>query len=382
VTPAGSESAFLEWLPPALPLSVGYNRADVPRANGGERARGGLLPLPGQPDRVPWPTEDWPTGEPAAGVDRERLERSLERAFRAGAENAVGETHAVVVVHRGVLIAERYGQGIRPDQTLRSWSIAKSILHASIGILVRDGDLDVHAPAAVPEWSGPGDPRGRITVDQLLRMSSGLGYREDYDDELSDVRRMLFGDGREDMARYAASRPLAAEPDTEFRYTSGQSLILSRIVGDVVGGGADGCRAFMRRELFDPIGMTSASPRFDAAGTFIGSSYVFATARDFARFGLLYLRDGIWDGRRLLPEGWVDRARTPTPTAPLGDYGAHFWISPGELGTFSANGFEGQRILIVPALDLVVVRLGRTPAELVLGLQAWLAELLASFSSP
>jgi CubicO group peptidase (beta-lactamase class C family) len=128
--------------------------------------------------------------------------------------------------------------------------------------------------------------------------------------------------------------------------------------------------------------MRSASPRFDAAGTFIGSSYVFATARDFARFGLLYLRDGVWNGRRVLPEGWVDDARTPTPTAPLGDYGAHFWITPGPLGTFSANGFEGQRILIVPALDLVLVRLGRTPAELALGLQAWLAEVVAAFSRP
>src|SRR5690606_13865109 len=139
----------------------------------------------------------------------------------------------------------------------------------------------------------------------------------------SDVREMLFGRGREDMARFAADRPLAAPPDTTFAYTSGQSLILSRLLGQIVGGGRDGCLAFMRRELFEPIGMTSAKPRFDAAGTFIGSSYVFATARDFARFGLLYLRDGVWDGRRILPPGWVDAARTPTPTAPLRDYGAH-----------------------------------------------------------
>ena len=181
------------------------------------------------------------------------------------------------------------------------------------------------------------------------------------------------------MARFAADRPLAAPPDTTFAYTSGQSLILSRLLGQIVGGGRDGCLAFMRRELFEPIGMTSAKPRFDAAGTFIGSSYVFATARDFARFGLLYLRDGVWDGRRILPPGWVDAARTPTPTAPLRDYGAHFWISPGELGTFSANGFEGQRILIVPALDLIVVRLGRTPAAKALALQSWLADVVAAF---
>jgi CubicO group peptidase (beta-lactamase class C family) len=340
-----------------------------------------VLPaLPEQQTGIPWPTREWPTGAPGRGIDVARLEGSLTRAVRDRVTPELGETHAVVVVHRGVLIAERYGPGIRADQTLRSWSIAKSILHALLGILVRDGRLDVDAPAAVPEWADPADPRRRITVDQLLRMSSGLGYLEDYDDELSDVRQMLFGAGREDMARYAATRPLVADPDTEFRYASGQSLILSRILGDIVGGGADGCRAFMRRELFDPIGMTSAAPRFDAAGTFIGSSYVFATARDFARFGLLYLRDGVWEGRRILPEGWVDRARTPTPTAPLRDYGSHFWIPAGLPGAFSANGFEGQRILIVPAHDLIVVRLGRSPAELALGLQAWLSEVLASFS--
>ena len=342
-------------------------------------AQKALVPLPPQPAGVPWPTADWPVGAVAPDVDRARIDRALDRAFTADAQRPLGETHGVVLVHRGVLVAERYAPNLGPSDTLRSWSIAKSILHALLGILVRDGHLDVGARADAPEWSDPSDPRRAITIDHLLRMSSGLGYVEDYDDEQSDVREMLFGSGKEDMARYAAARPLAVPPDTAFSYTSGQSLILARILGHIVGGGRDGVLAFMRRELFDPIGMRSAKPRFDAAGTFVGSSYVFATARDFARFGLLYLRDGVWDGRRILPEGWVDYARTPTPTAPLRDYGAHFWISPGELGTFSANGFEGQRILIVPALDLIVVRLGRTPATQALGLQSWLADVVAAF---
>jgi CubicO group peptidase (beta-lactamase class C family) len=338
-----------------------------------------LVPLPAQPREVGWPTEDWPLGAPAPDVDGARIERALDRPFREEGQRALGETHAVVLIHRGLLVAERYAPNLGPGDTLRSWSIAKSILHAVLGILVRDGRLDVRARADAPEWSDPTDPRHGITVDQLLRMSSGLGYVEDYEDEQSDVREMLFGSGKDDMARYAAARPLAVPPDTSFNYTSGQSLILARLLGCIVGGGRDGALGFMKRELFEPIGMRSAKPRFDAAGTFVGSSYVFATARDFARFGLLYLRDGVWSGRRILPEGWVDYARTPTPTAPLRDYGAHFWISPGDLGTFSANGFEGQRISIVPALDLIVVRLGRTPATQALGLQSWLADVVAAF---
>ena len=351
-------------------------RGTVVPATTAEKA---LVPLPAQAAGVPWPTREWPRGEPDSRIDRTRLERALERAFSGDAVAKLGETHAVVIVHRGVLVAERYRPGVGPADTLRSWSIAKSILHALLGILVRDGLLDVGAPVDAPEWDEPDDPRRAITVDHLLRMSSGLGYVENYEDEHSDVREMLFGRDRFDMAHFAAARPLAAPPGTVFNYTSGQSLLLARLLGRIVGGGSDGCRTFMRRELFGPIGMTSALPRFDAAGTFIGSSYVFATAQDFARFGLLYLRDGLWEGRRLLPEGWVDYARTPTPTAPLGDYGAHFWLSPGDLGAFSANGFEGQRILLVPGLDLIVVRLGRTPAAEALGLQSWLADVVASF---
>lgn len=344
-----------------------------------DAAQTALVPLPAQPTGVPWPTQEWPRGEPDSRIDRARLERMLEHAFSGDAAARLGETYALVVVHRGVLVVERYRPGVGSRDTLRSWSIAKSILHALLGILVRDGRLDIRAPVGAPEWDEPDDPRRAITADHLLRMSSGLGYVEDYEDEHSDVREMLFGRGRFDMAHFAAARPLAAPPGTAFNYTSGQSLLLARLLGRIVGGGSDGCRTFMQRELFGPIGMSSARPRFDAAGTFIGSSYLFATAQDFARFGLLYLRGGLWEGRRLLPQDWVDYARTPTPTAPLRDYGAHFWLLPGELGIFSANGFEGQRILLVPGLDLIVVRLGRTPAAQSLGLQAWLADMVASF---
>ncbi len=159
------------------------------------------------------------------------------------------------------------------------------------------------------------------------------------------------------MAAYAAARPLAHAPGTFWSYSSGTSNIVASVIGHAVGGGRDGMLAFMRDVLFEPIGMRSAKPRFDTAGTFIGSSYCFATARDFARFGLLYLRDGVWDGRRLLPEGWVDHARTPTP-ASSGWYGAHWWLALDGSGRFSANGYEGQYIIADPRRDLILVRLG------------------------
>jgi CubicO group peptidase (beta-lactamase class C family) len=192
----------------------------------------------------------------------------------------------------------------------------------------------------------------------------GLDFVELYEPSArSDVVDMIFGAGKADVAGYAIARPPLHPPGTYWSYSSGTSNVIARIAGDVVGGSADPMRAFLHERLFDPIGMRSAMPRFDAAGTFIGSSYVFATAQDFARFGLLYLRDGIWDGARLLPRGWVDHARRETP-ASIGRYGAHWWLALDGSGIFSANGFQGQHIVVDPARDLVVVRLGvSTPAQ-------------------
>jgi CubicO group peptidase (beta-lactamase class C family) len=150
-----------------------------------------------------------------------------------------------------------------------------------------------------------------------------------------------------------------AEPEARWNYNSGASNLLARLVGETVGGGREGMADFMRRELFEPLGMRTASPQFDEAGTFVGSSHLRASARDFARFGYLYLRDGVFDGRRVLPEGWVDYTRTPSPQSEFG-YGAHFWVIPGSLGLFSCQGMGGQRILISPKLDLVTVRVGKT----------------------
>jgi CubicO group peptidase (beta-lactamase class C family) len=230
-------------------------------------------------------------------------------------------------------------------------------------VLVGEGKLRLDAPAPVPEWQAPDDPRRAITLDALLRMSSGLAFAEIYDDSgYSDTIEMLFGSGQEDVAGYAAARPLIAEPEQVWSYSSGTSNIVSRITHDALGLRGDDYVARLRAGLLDRIGMRSTKPRLDAQGVWIASSFAFSTARDFARFGLLCLRDGIWEDERLLPAGWIDYARTPTPRSG-GEYGAHFWLATNGSGIFSANGFRSQYTLMVPARDLVVVRLGDSEVE-------------------
>lgn len=340
-----------------------------------------LPPLPRQPAGTPWPTDGWPTG--SAGIPT-RAESLLDAAFGADPAGDLGATHAVVIVQGGRLLAERYADGFGPDVTCRSWSMAKSITQAFVGIAVGDGRLDIHAPAEVPAWRGAGDLRGAITVDHLLRMSSGLAWVEDYSPENpSDVIEMLFGRGADDVAAFAEATPLAHPPGSWFYYSSGTTNIVSACLGRALGARGPVMEAFMRERLFDPLGMASAAPRFDAAGTFIGSSFCFATPRDFARFGLLYLRDGTWEGRRLLPEGWADYARTPTfqqPGAEVdGRYGAHWWLDIAGPGSFSANGYEGQHIVLCPDRDLIITRHGATPTATQPSVKAWLRDLAAEF---
>jgi CubicO group peptidase (beta-lactamase class C family) len=344
-----------------------------------------LQTLPPQPAATPWPTADWPAGGfPSSAVEARALDH-LEAAFAADSSGDLGETHAVVIVQHGRLIAERYAPGYGPDVTCRSWSMAKSITQALIGLAASDGQIDIHAPADVPAWRSPGDPRGAITLDHLLRMSSGLAWIEDYiPGNPSDVIAMLFAEGREDVAAYAEAVPQAHKPGSYWQYSSGTTNIIAHCLARALGVDGAGMEAFMRERLFGPLGMTSASPSFDAAGTFIGSSFCFCTPRDFARFGLLYLRDGMWENRRLLPEGWVDYARTPTfqqaDVEPDSDYGAHWWLNMVGPGSFSANGYEGQHIVICPDRDLILVRHGATPTITQPAVMAWLSDLAGLFA--
>lgn len=346
-------------------------------------ASAALPPLPGQPAGVPWPDDDWPRAAPPWAAD---LERAVAAAFDE--TGPLATTYAVVVVQGGRVVAERYGGALphfdQPSEPvgagtrLASWSMAKSFLHAALAFLVEEGRLDLDAPAPVPQWAAPDDPRRRITIADLLAMRDGLAFVEDYtDDRVSDVIQMLWGPGQDDVAAFAAERPLAAPPGQRYQYSSGTTNILAGVLARVVGPG-EPVRRFLSERLFAPIGMRSATVTLDEAGTWVASSYLRATALDFARFGLLYLRDGVWDRRRLLPPGWVDHARTPLSydEEDAVYYGNHWWVTGDAHGTFLARGYEGQQIAVSPALDLVVVRLGSTPADRYPELARWRTGLL------
>jgi CubicO group peptidase (beta-lactamase class C family) len=287
-----------------------------------------------------------------------------------------GISLAMVVMRGGDVVAERYGthpdtlfgpgRPVTAESNLISWSMAKSITHAAVGLLVADGKLDLDAPADVPEWRST-DKR-RIKLIDLLEMRPGLEFIEDYEDgDSSHCIAMLYGEGAGDHAGYAAALPLIHEPGTVWNYSSGTTNIITRILSHVIGGGREGMETFLRDRLFEPTGMTSAVPEFDAVGTWVGSSYVYATARDFARFGELYRNDGVAEsGERVLPAGWADHGRTfvahdPTDDLDLGfDYGRHWWMWPEFGGSIAAHGYEGQFIIVVPDRELTVVHLGKT----------------------
>ena len=315
-----------------------------------------LAPLPTQPAGLEWPTQTWARAEPEVS-DAAAFTHHTGSVFDL--EPAQGVTYALLVVHKGRLVYERYAHGASPIYTQVSWSIAKSVTQALVGIAAEQGLVDLYAPAPVPEWEG--DPRrAKITLDQLLRMSSGLAFREEYaDPSESDVIPMLAGPGRHDMGAFAAGFPPSHEPGSVFSYSSGTSNIIGRILRDAIGGPTEMLK-FMREHLFEPIGVRSALPSFDTAGTFTGSSWLHMIPEDYARFGLLYLRDGVWDGRRVLPAGWVDYARSPTHDDGEEAYGAHWWLRPAGTSVFYASGYHGQRIVLAPEKDLLVIRLGRT----------------------
>ena len=273
-----------------------------------ESINNNLPGLPSQPENVSWPTENWERGELAV-EDPERFERLAGEIFDL--QGPQGVTYTLLVIKNGQLCYERYDAGANPLYMQYSWSMAKSVTHALTGILVGQGKLDLYGPAPVPEWQD--DSRRDITLDQLLRMSSGLEFHEDYvDGAVSDVIPMLMSDGRHDVAAFAAAKPLAHEVGSHWSYSSGTTNIICRILKETVGDGVSGMLRFMNDELFEPIGIRTATPKFDSSGTFIGSSFLLAVPEDFARFGLLYLRGGSWDGKEIVSRQWVDYARSPT----------------------------------------------------------------------
>jgi CubicO group peptidase (beta-lactamase class C family) len=299
---------------------------------------------------------------------------SIEAAAAAvmDLEDGLGSTHGLMVVRNGTVLVERYDDAHGPNDLLLSWSVAKSVTHALVGIAAADGLIDVTAPAAVAEWRG--DERRHITVAHLLAMSSGLFFREDYvDGEQSDVIEMLFGAGKADMGAFAASMPLVREPGSTCSYASGSTNIITRLLADATGHRGDAFEAWMRSRLFDPIGIGEARLGFDESGVWVGSSFLSLSLRDWTRFGELYLAGG----EGVLPPGWVEDARraTPTPPSEAHPYGSHWWRWPRYPSAFAAHGYEGQHVIVLPAANAVICRFGSTPDARKLEIRARLVAL-------
>jgi len=363
-----------------------------------EMARQKLVPpdyeknRPHHSDSLPWPAGGQGPVDPSGlDVDRQKLEAALDAAFAEPGPEKPRKTRAVVVIYDGQLIAERYAPGFDKDMPLLGWSMSKTVTNALVGILARQNRLDVMKPAPVPDWQKDGDDRKKITLDQLLRMSSGLKFEEVYL-PLYDATYMLYGSY--DFAAYAAARPLETEPDAKWYYSSGTANIVAGIVRRAVEKEYGYYYRFIYEELFDKIGMFSAVLEPDSSGTFVGSSYTFATPRDWARFGLLYLQDGIWQGERIFPAGWVKYTTTPTAKAPRGEYGAHTWLNAGSAtdpddrrwpgaprDAFAALGFQEQKVIVIPSRKLVLVRFGATSDRKTWNTDEFIKNILASLPS-
>lgn len=316
------------------------------------------------------PNEDvlWPEGaRPATTVlpqeNREALAAALDEAFAEDDPDNLKRTRAIAVVHRGRLVAERYADGFSKDIPQLGWSMAKSVTNALAGVAAASGELIADQTATVEAWSAQDDPRRAITIDDLLRMSSGLEFGEDYDGLFADVSVMLFLRG--DKAGFAADKPLVCDPGECWSYSSGTSNILASVVQRAAGG-----KAAAHELLFTPLGMHTAVFEPDAAGTLVGSSYVHASARDWARFGLLYLRGGQWNGETIFTRDWLEYTLTPSAGSG-GSFGAHVWLrAPSHNDAEAAAalpeddfyflGHDGQMVAVIPSREAVIVRLGLT----------------------
>ncbi|MEH6684177.1 MAG: serine hydrolase [Qipengyuania sp.] len=333
----------------------------------------------------PGPAEEPPLSEEALaavtedpGAPTRALARAADELFTL---DGLGETRALVVYHGGALAVERYAPGYDKDTRFVSWSMAKTVTAVMIGMLVADGQLRLDAPAPVPRWERTGDPRAEITLRHLLQMRSGLEHSEASDPpyESGEVR-MLFLDGRDDMADYATAQPLEAEPGAQFEYSSNTTVILADIAARALTDSTDpdvrrkAVADYLDARLFAPLGMTSVVPEFDRAGTLIGGSLIHATARDWAKLGELLRNKGSYRGEQLVPRAWVEEMVEPSPKSP--HYGLQTWLNrpTGEEqhplfpdrapeSAFSMIGHMGQYVFVSPSQKLTVVRLGHSNAD-------------------
>ena len=314
-----------------------------------------------------------------AGAPKDRLAREIDDLFT---KPSLGETRAVVLMANGRIAAERYGPGYTKDTRFISWSMAKTVTGVLIGMLVSDGLLALDAPAPVPLWQRQGDPRGEITLRHLLQMRSGLRHTEAGDPPYESAEvRMLFLDGRDNMAKWAEEQPLEAEPGAKFEYSSNTSVILADIAARALTSSTKpearrrAVADYLQQRLFGPLGMNSMVPEFDASGTLIGGSLMHATARDWAKLGEFLRRKGrAPGGEQLVPQRWVEMMVTPSPRSP--QYGFQIWLNrplpKGEEhplfpdrapeSLFSLIGHMGQYVLVSPSQRVTLVRLGHSDA--------------------
>jgi CubicO group peptidase (beta-lactamase class C family) len=313
---------------PIASVSLGFVTAPPPGAF-----------YPAQLECVAWPTDGWSTGEVPAGVDPAELDAAI-------AEMLATDTASVVVIHGGALVGEGYDPGFDSTTSMYSASVSKTFTGTVIGMLVDEGLLDLDAPAPVPEWSEPGDPRGAITLRHLMNMAAGLEWREDYSfGPDNDILKMIASP---DAANYAASKPLEVEPGTRFLYSTGTTQILARIISDTLNAYGPDLRAELDTRLFDVLGQTE-DIRQDALGAWLGGAFTSMSTRDFAKLGLLHLRGGVWEDSQLVSPEWIDFMHAPSPA--YGGYAGQIWRRGGFV---EMVGLYGQKVTVRPDLDLVV----------------------------
>jgi CubicO group peptidase (beta-lactamase class C family) len=306
----------------------------------------------------------WPLGDilpdSSTGINKAALNEITKKIISDNSYS--GNAFAFMVLHKGIPVAEAYKPEFNSDTRFLSWSMAKSFTNALIGILVKDGKIDINAPADIDEWKG--DDRSKITINDLMQMQSGLKWNEDYGNR-SSVNVMLHCEG--DMGKYAYEMPEAYPAGILWYYSSGTTNIVNRLIRNQFSNDSL-YYSYVKTRLFNKLGMADAMFEVDASGTIVGSSYLYATARDYARFALLYENDGMINGDRILPEGWVEYTRTEAK-ASNGEYGSFFWLNkslklpsaPADM--YSCVGHDGQRIFILPSQDLIVVVLGYSPTS-------------------
>ena len=344
-------------------------RPDTPIATLRQRGGARLADLQPDPSTIDWPLGDRVANAEPLGIDQKAVQRAFDAAFLESPTGTKIHTRAIVVLHRGLLVGEHYAAGYHAAMPLAGWSMTKTLTHALLGVAVQRGRLTEAIELPIKEWAVD-DERRHIGLRDLLTMSGGLQWNEDYADPKSDALRMLFGSS--DHAGVYAAQPRQQAPGQSFVYASGATNLLCRVMRTAFASDLE-YWAFPHHSLFAPLGMRRAVLETDPSGTFVGSSYGFATARDWARLGLLYQNDGVNGSTRVLPPGWVASATTSQP-ASNGRYGRHLWLDQDPDGDgpktrewpelpvdlFYMSGHEGQYCVVMPSEQLVIVRLGCT----------------------